>query len=51
VFRPILESSRLTPTIRRALHGSGVDDAQGGCLARSLLEGDVFPRGAIRWMG
>jgi hypothetical protein len=53
VFGPILEFSRLPPTIPWALHGNGVDSAQvgswGGCIARSLLHGDVFPRGAMRW--
>jgi hypothetical protein len=52
---PVLESSRLPPTIPQALHGSGVDGARvgswKGCLARSLLGGDVFPRGVMRWMG
>jgi hypothetical protein len=55
VFRTILESSRLPPTIPQVLHDNGVDDAWvgslGGCLARSLLGGDVFPHGAMRWMG
>jgi hypothetical protein len=55
VFGPVLESSRLPLTIPWALHNSGVDGAQvgswGGCLARYLLGGDVFPHGAIRWMG
>jgi hypothetical protein len=55
VFGPVLESSRLPLTIPWALHSSGVDGTQvgswGGCLARSLLGGDVFPHGAIRWMG
>jgi hypothetical protein len=41
VFGPILESSRLPPTIPRALHGSGVDgtrvDSWGGFLAMSFL--------------
>jgi hypothetical protein len=30
VFGPVLESSKLPPTIHRALHGSGVDGAQVG---------------------
>jgi hypothetical protein len=55
VFGPVMESSRLPPTIPRALHDSGVDDARvgswGDCLARSLLGSDVFPHGAMRWMG
>jgi hypothetical protein len=53
VFRPILESYSLPPTIPGALHDSGMDGAQvgswGGCLAWSLLGGDVFPCGAMRW--
>jgi hypothetical protein len=55
VFGPVLASSRLSPTIPRALHSSGVDgawvDSWGGCLARSLLGDNVFPRGAMRWVG
>jgi hypothetical protein len=55
VFGPILESSKLPPTIPQALHNNGVDGAWvglWGCwLARYLLGGDVFPRGAMRWMG
>jgi hypothetical protein len=55
VFGPILESSRLPLTVPQALHASGVDDARvgswRGCLANSLLSGDIFPRGTIRWMG
>jgi hypothetical protein len=47
VFRPILESSRLPLTLPRSLHGSGEDSARvdswRGCLARSLLGGNVFP--------
>jgi hypothetical protein len=46
VFRPMLESSRLPPSVPRALHCSGVDGARvgswGGCLGRYLLGGDVF---------
>jgi hypothetical protein len=53
VFDPILESSRLPPTVPWALHNSGVDGARvstwGGCLARSLLGSDIFPHGTIRW--
>jgi hypothetical protein len=55
LFGPIMESSGLPPTTPRVLHGSGVDGARvsswGGCLARSLLGGDVFPRGAMRSIG
>jgi hypothetical protein len=55
MFRSILESSRLPPTVPRALYDSGVDGARvgswGGCLVRSLLGGDIFPRGVMRWMG
>jgi hypothetical protein len=55
VFRPIRESSRLTLTVPRALLGSGMDNARvsswGGCLAKSLLGSDIFPRGVMRWMG
>jgi hypothetical protein len=47
VFGPIMGSSKLPLTIPRALHGSGVNGAWvgswRGCLARSLLGGDVFP--------
>jgi hypothetical protein len=54
VFGPILESSRFL-TIPRALHGSGEHGAQvgswRGCLVRSLLGSDVFPREAMRWTG
>jgi hypothetical protein len=39
----------------QALHGSGVNGASvgswRGCLARSLLGGNVFPCGVMRWMG
>jgi hypothetical protein len=55
VFRLVLESSRLPPTVPWALHDSGVDGARvssyRGYLAKSLLGGDVFPRGTMRWMG
>jgi hypothetical protein len=55
VFGPILESSRLPLTVSRALHDSGVNGARvgswRGCLARSLLGGDVFSHGVMRWMG
>jgi hypothetical protein len=55
VFRPVLESSKLPATVPQAQHDSGVDNALvssfGGCLARSLLGDDVFPCGAMRWMG
>jgi hypothetical protein len=41
MLEPVLESSRLPPTVPQALHESGVDGARvsswGGCLARSLL--------------
>jgi hypothetical protein len=43
---------KLPLTVPRALHGSGVDGvwvgSLRGCLARSLLGGDVFPHGAMR---
>jgi hypothetical protein len=46
VFVSVLDSTRLPPTVHRALHGSGVDGAWVGswvgCLVRSLLAGDVF---------
>jgi hypothetical protein len=55
VFGPILESSRLPHTVPWALHDRGVDGAWvgswGGCLVMSLLGGDVFTRGTMRWMG
>jgi hypothetical protein len=55
VFRPILESYRLPLSIPRVLHDSGMDGAWvsswGGILAWSLLGGDVFSRGAMKWMG
>jgi hypothetical protein len=55
VFRLILESFRLPLTVLRALHGSGVDGARvgssRGCLVRSLLDDDVFPRGVMSWTG
>jgi hypothetical protein len=55
VFRLVLESFRLPPTVPWALHDSGVDGARvssyRGYLAKSLLGGDVFPRGTMRWMG
>jgi hypothetical protein len=48
VFGPVLESSRLRPTIPQALHDSRGNNAQvgswRGCLVRSLLGGDAFPR-------
>jgi hypothetical protein len=54
VFGPVLESSRLSPTVPRTVHNSGVDGARVGssgcCLARSLLGSDVFPHGGMRWM-
>jgi hypothetical protein len=52
VFKPVLESSTLHLSIPWALHGSKVNGAQvglwRGCLARSLLGDDVFPRGGVR---
>jgi hypothetical protein len=55
VFGPVLEYSRPPPTVPQALHISGVDDARVSswecCLVRSLLDGDIFPHGAMRWMG
>jgi hypothetical protein len=55
VFRPILESSRLPLSIPQTLHGTEVNGAQvvswRGCLARSLLDDDVFPRGGMWWTG
>jgi hypothetical protein len=55
VFGPILESFRLPLTVPRALHGSEENGtwvgSWRGCLVRSLLSGDVFPHGAMRWMG
>jgi hypothetical protein len=55
VFGPILESSRLPIFVPWALPGGEVNGAQVGswrdCLAMSLLGGDVFPRGVVRWMG
>jgi hypothetical protein len=55
MFGPVLESSSLPVTIPYALHGSGVNGARvgswRGCLVRFLLGGDVFPHGAMRWMG
>jgi hypothetical protein len=55
VFGPVLESSRLPLTVPQALHDSGEDGARvgsrRGCLVRSLLDGDVFPCGAMRWTG
>jgi hypothetical protein len=55
VFEPILETSRLPPTIPWVLHDSGVDGARisfwGDWLARSLHGDDIFPHGVMRWMG
>jgi hypothetical protein len=52
VLGPVLESSRLPLTVFQALHGSGVDGTQvsswRGCIARSLLGSDMFPRGSMR---
>jgi hypothetical protein len=48
VFRHVLESSKLPLSIPQALHGSEVNGSYvgswGGCLARSLFSGDIFPR-------
>jgi hypothetical protein len=53
VFEPVLESSNLPLTIPQALQDSGMGGAQVsswiGCLARSIVGGDVFPQGAMRW--
>jgi hypothetical protein len=38
VFEPVLESSRLPPTIPEAHHGSGVDGAWVSSLGRLLNE-------------
>jgi hypothetical protein len=55
LFGPVLESSRLPLFIPLALSGSEVNGAQvgsfRGCLARSLLDDDVFPCGGVRWTG
>jgi hypothetical protein len=55
LFRPILESSRPPSAyIGSLLDGEGVGSRVGswrGCLTRSFLGGDVFLRGAMRWMG
>jgi hypothetical protein len=52
VFGPIPESSGLPLSVPRALHGSEVNDARfgswRGCLAKSLLGEDVFPRGTMQ---
>jgi hypothetical protein len=51
VFGPVLESYRLPLSIPRALHVSEVNGAwvgpRRGCLARSLLADDDFPRGGV----
>jgi hypothetical protein len=53
VFGLVLQSSRLPLSIPQALHGIEVNYAWvgswRGCLARSLLGDDVFPRGGVRW--
>jgi hypothetical protein len=53
VFGPVLESSKFPLSIPRALHGCEVNGAlvilRRGCLARSLLGDDVFPRGGVQW--
>jgi hypothetical protein len=55
MFGPVLESSVLPLTVPQALHGSGGNNAQAsswrGCLMRTLLVGDIFPHGAMRWTG
>jgi hypothetical protein len=55
VFGLVLNSSRLPLSVPRTLHGSEVNGARvsswRGCLARSLLGDDVFPRGVVYWMG
>jgi hypothetical protein len=55
VFGPVSESSRLPLSVPRALHDSEVNDARvgswSGCLERSLLSDDVFPRGAMWRIG
>jgi hypothetical protein len=54
-FGPVLESSWLPLTIPQALPSSRRNGALvhswRGCLVRSLLGSDVFPRGAMRWTG
>jgi hypothetical protein len=49
VFGAVLKSSRLPLSIPQALHGSEVNGARvgswRGCLVRSLLGDNVFPRG------
>jgi hypothetical protein len=51
VFGPILEPSRLPFSVPQTLHGSEVNGvwvgSWRGCLARSLLGADIFPRGAV----
>jgi hypothetical protein len=44
VFGPVLEAFGLPLTVSRALHGSG---SMRGCLAGSLLSGDVFLCGLL----
>jgi hypothetical protein len=55
VIGPILESSRLPLTVPQTLHDSGENGARvdywRGCLVGSLLGGDIFACGMMRWMG
>jgi hypothetical protein len=56
VFRPILESSRLSPSLcSPGLPGSEVNIAQvsswRGCFMMPWLGGDFFSRGMMRWIG
>jgi hypothetical protein len=54
-FGLALKSSRLSLSLPRALHGSEVNgpwvSSWRGCLARSLLGDDIFPRGGMRRTG
>jgi hypothetical protein len=55
VFELVLESCRLPLSVPWALHDSEVNGprvgSRRGCLARSLLGDDVFPRGGVQWIG
>jgi hypothetical protein len=55
VFEPISESFRLPLSVPWALHGSEVNGAWvgswRGCLAKSLLGGDVFSCGLLVYSG
>jgi hypothetical protein len=56
VFRPVLESSRLSPSLYSpGLPGSEVNNAKVGswrsCFMVSWLDGDIFSCGMMRWMG